>query len=375
MPRETLAPLAPTAGSVRRGARPARILLPELSHLWIRYAPRLGRNARLWPGPDPPWLDLSRGGRLVWESGDGRGENEGLPAVPEGPLDDVLYLPPVAPAFRRELDRLARTHLERGTPVLVQRLMGDPPPPAGAVAVWDPTAVLLEGGGVEPGGVPLPIGGGAQVNHPPGEPGEAEGEAGGPVLLWPLLPGLSDEPAGLEQVLGRLSGGGSGSSRGWTVHPLVPPLDPRDRRRLAERSSRESEALFHKLFHGPRPDPREACRRVAGAGLAAWPERPLPRPPLPGAAARRAVGWLSLAAELHHRLGRPAAAHRGFLAARLADQARDLAALAREGHLAMLEGVGAEERELLARALEGRPPRLRALEEEYLALPPAGDAG
>ncbi|HXU45064.1 MAG TPA: hypothetical protein VN783_06030, partial [Thermoanaerobaculia bacterium] len=75
---------------------------PEPSHLWIRFAPRS------WPGPQGIWLDLARG-RL----GETGGESD-LSAYAGDPLDDLAYLPPVAPDLAAAGDELARVHLARG---------------------------------------------------------------------------------------------------------------------------------------------------------------------------------------------------------------------------------------------------------------------
>lgn len=313
-----------------------RLHLPEPADFWIRFAPRAGRGWRAWPGPDRPWLDLAGGARVVWSATADR-----FPSLTEEPLDDLLYLPPVATEWTAARDAAARAHGQRGTPVLMQRLAGEPAAdaPDGTVIVVDLLSPLLAGDPDALGRLP---------------PGVA--------AVWPLLPGLTDDPKLWRQGCERLAAAGV-----TAVQAVVPTLQPADRRRLAEG---RDERTFHALFHGPAPDPRSFARQAWRQGLSPFLDRPLPRPPLRGRENRRLAGLLALAGELWHRLGRPAGrGQRLFRAARETDRTSlDLAALAREGNLGVLTWLAAPERSFVEEALAGdRPALLRELWQEYLS--------
>lgn len=337
------------AASAEEAAVGLRLHLPEPADFWIRFAPRTGRGWRAWPGPDRPWLDLTHGGRPVWSAAADR-----FPSLPDEPLDDLLYLPPVAAEWTAARDAAARAHAQRGTPVLMQWLTGeaagaapedtpgDTPgdTPDGAVIVVDLLAGLLDG---DPDA----------LGHLP--PGAA--------AVWPLLPGLTDDPDLWRRGCGHLAAAGV-----TAVQAVVPTLRPADRRRLAEG---RDESTYHALFHRPAPDPRSFAREAWRQGLSPFLDRPLPRPPLRGRANRRLAGLLALAGELWHRLGRPAGrGQRLFRAARETDRTSlDLAALAREGNLGVLTWLAAPERSFVEEALAGedRPALLRELWQEYLS--------
>ena len=326
-------------------ARGLRSHLPEPAHLWIAFSPRAGRGWRAWPGPPEPWLDLTRSGRPVWASGSG-GTGR-LPEPDAGPLDDVLYLPPVAPEHEDRRRSLARRHARRGTPVLMQHVAGETAEAAGRPgsegaskihAVFDLLATLSEGE-LDPLGR-LPAGASA---------------------VWPLLPGITDDPELWNEGCRRLADAGVAA-----VQAVSPALSPRDRRQLTE--GRDEEA-FHALFHRAPPAPCGFARVAWRHGLAPFLDRPLPRPPVRGRENRRVAGLLFLAAELWHRLGRPAA--RGqelFRVGRETDRTTlNLAALAREGNLGVLTWLPSEDRAFLEEALSGRRPALlQELWETYL---------
>lgn len=321
--------------------------LPEPGHLWIAFSPRGGRGWRGWPGPRRPWLDLTRGGRPVWSAGAERLPDRALTDLADEPLDDVLYLPPVTAEQEGTRRRLARHHARRGSPVLMQRIAGDPvgelgdaeaDPVAGIHTVFDLLAPLLEGD-LDPL-ARLPTGASA---------------------VWPLLPGLTDDPELWGAGCRRLAAAGVAA-----VQAVSPALRPGDRRRLAEG---RDEATFQALFHRAAPPPRGFARVAWRHGLAPFLERPLPRSPLRGRVNRRVAGLLFLAAELWHRLERSAA--RGqelFRAGRETDRTPlDLAALAREGNLGVLTWLGPADRAFVEEALSGdRPTLLRELWETYL---------
>jgi hypothetical protein len=370
--------------------------LPEPAHFWIRYAPRS------WEGPERPWLDLAAGrlgrsGRRSPGAAAALGiepaaeragapvaardparlpapaaELAGLPvaaalglgAAEEAPgaaatgepadggqpappllLDDVLYLPPVPERQAAGRDALAERALAGGTPVLVQLLPGDrtellpPPPQTGAVLVLDLLAVLLAG---ELGGL------------------EAVPERAA-AAVWPLLPGIADDPALWDRGCERLAAAGL-----RRVQALAPALGPGDRRRLAEGSGG---AAFDALFHQQAPAERDFARVAHRHGLAPFLPRPLPLPPLPRAGNRRVAGALALAAELWLRVGRPVEqAQSLFRAARWLDAtAYDVEALSREGNLAVVTALDPLARRVVAESVdEGESALLAELMAEYL---------
>lgn len=332
-------------GSGRGGG--LRSHLPEPGDLWIAFSPRGGRGWRRWPGPDRPWLDLARGGRPVWSESYRDVGDKALEDIGDEPLEDVLYLPPVAAEREEDRRRLARHHTRRGTPVLLQQIAGadeavgtgvETGPEAGMHPVFDLLSPLLEGDLDALAGLPA-----------------------GACAVWPLLPGVTDDPELWREGCRRLSATGAA-----TVQAVSPVLRPADRRNLAEG---RDEDVFQALFHRTPPSPRSFAREARRQGLDPFLERPLPRPPLRGRENRRVAGLLGLAAELWHRLERPAA--RGqelFRAGRETDRiSLDLAALAREGNLGVLGWLAPADRKFVEEALSGeRPALVRELLEEYL---------
>jgi hypothetical protein len=360
-------PARPAAAPAVRPAAFPRLLarLPEPGRLWVRYAPRG------WEGPDRPWLDLAAGrlGRsnrqtAAIAAGDDGGPGGGGLLGTAGPaLDDVLYLPPVAEDLAGWRDSLAERALAGGTPVLVQLLPGDETRlletpgrgAAGAVVVVDLLAALLPGGWLHEGGLAGP---------------SAADCSGIAAAVWPLLPGLTDDPALWERGCERLAASGLGC-----LQALAPALGPGDRRRLAQ-GSREGafEALFHRGHREPPPE-RDFARAAHRHGLAPFLPRPLPRPPWPRVENRRIAGRLALAAELWLRLGRPVEqAQSLFRAARWLDATPyDVEALRREGNLAVVSALDPLARRVVAEAAEvaeaaggGEPALLDELLAEYL---------
>jgi len=317
-------PSPPARSEVRAVPRVA-----EPASFWVRWAPAA------WPARRRPWLDLARGG----PGAGGRRAPDRVPEVTGGPFDDVLYLPPVPMDLAAGRDELARGHLARGTPVLAQCLAGDPLPPAGCVVVHDLLPTLLDRD--------LD----ALAALPPGA-----------VCAWPLLPGLTDPPELVSAGLDRLAAAGAA-----VVQPAVPRLAAAERRRLAE--SYGEEAAFDALFHGPPPDDRRLAAAVAARGMAVFLQRPLPRPPLGGAVARRLAGILALVGEVWLRTGRtPSQGQAFFRAARWIDESGyDPEALAREGNLGVVGAVDPMSREVLEEAVASgeEPALLTELLAEY----------
>lgn len=334
------------------GARP-RTLLPEPDRLWIRYAPRRWDAA---PPEGVRWLDLARHrlGRPGAHDPDGPG-TELHPGLPAGPFDDLLYLPPVAPGLRGDRDRAAAEVAARGTPVLVQLLPGEAPSAAeGVVAVYDLLEALLAGDLA-----PL-------EELPPGG-----------AVVWPLVAGLTDTEALRAEGVRRLAGAGVA-----VLQAVSPDFPPEDRRRLYESrmeggpspgEAEEDQDLFAELFHAPLPDPRPLARAAHASGISPFLPRPLPRPPLQGAAEREAAGLLALAGEIHLRLARLGPSQAAFRASRFLDSSRhDLRSLVREGNLHVLHWLDEEGREIVEQwTATGRSATVEALLEEYAA-PPRG---
>lgn len=326
-----MSPIAPAAR--------ARLLLPEPDRLWIRYAPR----PRDWRAVAPPgelrWLDLAAGelGGSGGESGHAEGDGGNLEAprlpLPAGPFDDVLYLPPVAPAFAAARDAAARTHAAEGTPVLVQVLAGEEEPHSegveGIVRVHDLLEALLGGSLVERTGFETGL-------HPGPED----------VALWPLVPGLTDAAELVAEGCRQLAAAGF-----TTAQAVALDLPAVQRRQLYERvasDAEEEDDLFQALFHGAGADPRAFARVAHRHGLRPFLPRPLPRPPLTGAPEREVAGLLALAGELSFRLGRAGRGQAHLRAARWIDRtAYDLRALAREGNLPVLHWLDEESRAIV----------------------------
>jgi hypothetical protein len=331
---------AGTAEVLRVAAR-----LPEPGHLWIRFAPRD------WQGPDRPWLDLA-GGRL----GRSRRPETGVAAAVVAPLDDVLYLPPVPERLAGWRDALAERALALGTPVLVQLLPGDPtrlprlppPPPGeiGAVVVIDLLAALLPGGALQDDRLlPLSL-------------------TAASAAVWPLLPGITDDPELWERSCERLAATGLAC-----LQATVPAFGPGDRRRLAQGQPEGAfAALFHRQHRQP-PAEREFARAAHRHGLAPFLSRPLPGPPRGRSENRRIAGQLALAGELWLRLGRPVEqAQSLFRAARWLDATTyDAGALSREGNLGVVTALDSLARHAVAEAAAGAEPSLLGeLMAEYL---------
>lgn len=300
---------------------------PEPARFWVRFAPRD------WPGANEPWLDLARG--RLGEAG----EADDLSELLGPPLDDVAYLPPVPRRLAAERDALAREHLARGTPVLLQLLPGERANAPGATLVVDALPAILAGDL-------------ALLDRLP----EGAGVA------FPLLAGLTDDPEIWAIVGERMAE----AEAAW-VHGLAPQLSPGERRRLAR------DDAFEALFHREPPAERDFSRALARFGFTPFVPRPLPQPPIQLRDNRRIAGLLGVAAEIWLRLGRPAEPGQAlFRASRWADATRyDLASLCREGHLgviAELEGLaGTLVEQAVART---GPSDLAAMIEEYLAPEP-----
>jgi hypothetical protein len=299
----------------------------EPTRFWVRFRPLL------WPGSESPWLDLALG-RL---GGARHGASLEVSPARLDALDDLVYLPPVAVERRSERDRLAAVVLSRGLPVLVQLRPEESPPESPALAVFDPLPSLLSSD-LE-----------ALAAVPPGA-----------TVVWGLVAGITDDPDLCRRGLAQLARAGAAR-----VLAMVPQLEPRQKRQLAG----SDEKVFARLFHGDPPSERMFARRVAEAGLARRFDRPEAPAGTPRPGNRRVAGRLAQIAELWLALGRPEAdAQELFRAARQIEGAgHDLAALARDGNLGVLNWLSAKARNQVEAVLSAEtPPLLAELEAEYL---------
>ena len=316
--------------------KPPASQLPEPGRFWIRYVPKS------WEAPERPWINLAAGTLGDW-SRQPKGRAAEIASLAETPLDDVLYLPPVPPRRAAARDELAQSRLVAGTPVLVQLLPGEEttvPAVTGAAFVFDLLQALLER-----------------------DLGALRRLPAGSTAAWPLVPGLTDDPALWELGCRDLAAAGV-----RCVQAVALTLTPADRRLLAERWGGEEEA-FDALFHREPRAERELARMAHRHGLAPFLPRPLPRSPVLGAANRRIGGALALAAEIWLRLGHPVETGQAlYRDARWADRSTyDLEALTREGNLGVLP-LDPLSREIVAEcAEEGESERLARLLAEYLA--------
>lgn len=305
------------------------VQLPEPSKLWVRFTPRG------WPAAGGLWIHLGRGAL-----GKAGGATAPAPRSSGPPLDDLLYLPPVPEDLAGYRNEVAAAHREQGTPVLVQLLPGEEAPAEG-VAVYDPLAILLAGRLEDLGQVPA-----------------------GAVVLWPLVPALTDGKDLQARGLEILAEAGA-----KVLQVLSLDLDPRDKRRLARHGS---EAAYQGLFHRPRPQEQPYDRATAAAGLEPFLDRPLPDGPLASLALqRRLAGRAALAGELSLRLERsPADADALFRAARWLDSThRDLESLVREGNLGIVPDLQGDPGTLVREEIGGEGGRfVAALVNDYLGL-------
>jgi hypothetical protein len=314
--------------------------LPEPGRFWIRYVPRH------WEEPERLAVNLAAGSLGDWGKGS-RARPEGLPDLAEAPLDDVLYLPPVPSRFAAARDELARARLVRGGPVLIQVFPGEETaisPSSSGAFVFDLLQALLER-----------------------DLDALRDLPSGAAAVWPLLTGLTDDPALWDQGCRNLAASGV-----RCVQALAPSLTSADRRRMVERWG--GEEAFDALFHGQPPAERAFARAAHRFGLEPFLSRPLPQSPAASTGNRWIGGVLALAAELWLRLGRPVEQGQAFYrAARWIDRSPyDLEALAREGNLAVLP-LDPMSREVAAEcAAAGESGTLARLLAEYVAPEEAG---
>lgn len=343
--------------SPRPKGRPLEIPV-EPGRLWIRYLLRPRPRSRRWPGPPCPWLDLSTLTpvgleRLLLANPEEPAEPPPFPHVEES-FDDVVYLPPVIrPRMRGWADvatRLPRRH----TPLVIHAF-----PPTTAVNAAEPPPELfgpLLCYDLLPGLVRL-----ERQDFVASLGGLDTGSS----AVWPLISGISDDPALWEEGCRRLAASGVAA-----LIAIVPQLSPADRRVLVERFG---DHLLEPLFHGEPPATAPLARVARRHGLQ-------PFPPRGGRTTDPFHSWdrpkgnralateLALAAELSDRLGRPERkVQELWRAFREVDRSPfDLEAMARDGNLDLLDWLQGDALAIVEQSLSGpAPPLAEALLEEY----------
>jgi hypothetical protein len=281
--------------------------------LWARYEPKS------WPRPSWPHVDPLAGAVRTTSGGAGA-PDEVLPRAAPEPAD-ATYLPPTEPEHATARDELAARIAAAGGHALVHLRAGESVVPLGATAVVDLIEPLARG--FAPAGVELPR---------------------GAWVLFPLVAGLATNEIERSGWLARLALADAASVVGVQV-----ALAPSDRRVLADLAGEER---WQAIFHGEPPGEQEFARAVAASGLAPLPPLPAVEAPPRAARNRALAALLAEAGELTLRLGKAEAAGGALIAAarRANASQHDLAALAREGNLGVLDWLDESARELIAQA-------------------------
>ncbi len=253
-------------------------------------------------------------------------ERAAAEAWPPPRLSDLTYVPPggTPPADSRSVS-------------LVQLVPGESAGLAAAWVVYDVLPLLLERD-LEPVAL-LPA---------------------GASVVWPLVAGITDDPALCHEGVQRLVAAGVRH-----VQPLTLALTPGDKRRLADRTGT---GAFGALFHGTAPSERAFAALARGLGARTFAARPVVGVAGRAASNRRLAGSLALAGELWLRCGRGESEGQAFFrAARWVEETdHDVAALVREDNLLLVPGLADRTGRLLVELVEtGRAALLEDLEEEY----------
>ena len=302
---------------------------PDPSHLWIKY------RFRSWPGARDHWIDIASGG--LGSAGERATSIESEWTAE--PLDDLVYLPPVAREQRSARDELVRSLRGQGVPVLVQLLEEDPVG-VGELAVYDLLETLLDRNFERLGGLP-------------------EGSS----AVWPLIAGYTDGADLWHAGVERLASAGV-----INVQGVVAELDPSGRRKIVEKGGEQG---FDALFHGSTPSEREFSQTVRGAGLNPFISRPLPEGPKWLRGNRRIAEVLGLSGEFWLRLGKQEATGQALYAAarRVDSDSHDLSTLCREGNLKVIDWLDPLSRQIIEEwVTNNKSSRLEELKTEYLAV-------
>ncbi|MEM9294101.1 MAG: hypothetical protein AAGD01_20660 [Acidobacteriota bacterium] len=310
-------------------------VLPEPGRLWVRYIPER------WPVHRGLWVNVAEA-----TLGSSTRRGGAVKAVEDwaAPLDDVLYLPPVSKGNEALRDDAVAAHAEAGTPLLVQlapgqELSSELASSPGVVVLYDPSDGLLRGNEAALLGSPRNA-----------------------WVLMPLVSGMTSDGQLWRRALANFRDTGAGHVQGMALF-----LSAQHRRVLADYAD---DSGFHGLFHRQPPSEREFAQVAHRRGFAPFRSRPLPRNASPRLRSnRRLAGELAQVAELSLRLSRSGGG-RGpalFRAARWIDASQhDVAALAREGHLELVEAMDEASRALLKEAVEsGGTGLLERLVREY----------
>ena len=309
-----------------------RLLHRGSDAFWIGAVPTGWPRMEWWTDLATGWvIDQARGGQI---------ETRKLP-------DEVLYLPPVpadAGALRRE--RLIGW-MQAGARTVLHVVAGGAEPnsvqPSPTLTVWDPTALLIVGD-VE------------QLSTPPA----------GSWVLWPVIPGVSDDPRRFEGFARRAADAGVEG-----VLPMTPQLSPRSRRVIVDH---HGGGIFESLHHRTSVEPSEIAR-------VAW-EFGLPfQPPRPGRSGEsevhvRACSELGHLGDLYIRLGQDERGQRVLRAQRwLEDSPWDLEVILRDGHLKLVPELADEAAVVVEEVLDtGTSVRLGRVREMYLSGAVSGQA-
>lgn len=312
-----------------------RRLEPSPYRGWIRWTPRS------WPAPRQACFDLADR-RIVWPADD-EGEGTSLPdPLPSEPA--VVYLPPAAAGRRKDAEALANRLCVEGFAPVVHGF-GDGWPDLAATVRWlDPVAAWL-------------------AREDAGEWCRGwRADASTLHVALPLVPGLTPAGEQLEEWVEAIA-----AAAPRAVVGIAAELSPVDQRRLVDRLG---ESSFDDVFHGSVPAEQEVARLVAAMGLSSLAAPPEVPGLSPRAGRNRELACaLVEAAELGLRLGGAESECAGYFAAarHLESTSLDVAAIAREGNLALLDWLTGAAHEFVSELLTaGSSTRLQHLRARWI---------
>ena len=309
---------------------------PRTSRLWVRFVPRR------WPGSVEPYLGVVEH-RIVWPASV-RDQRHELPPAP--PAGEVVLLPPLEKARTREKQDCALLCLAAGGVVLDQpgpELVSEPANASpGSLQVFDLLRPLFEK-----------------------NLSALDKLARSPIVLVPLLPGVSAEEAEWEPILRTLA-----AQPPLAVVGIAPELTPVDRRRLVERIGEESFERVHHSLASAADLERRFAHAAHAAGLNPFFERPV----VPGLSPRaernrRIASVLFEAGERWLALGRGESDGASLLAAgrHVESATQQIEALARERQLALLSYLSPLARQAVEAYVDsGRSALLEELRAEWV---------